>query len=1165
VVFVKMNQQTQSRSVWINEDGLNKIREKMAILQKPEDNNKKGKRSWTINYLADQAYVSESVVKRLLNKKIPIDRSYAISILKVLEFEPFQFIAEHDLKLKVSNQNSEKNMMIDWRLICQEMLKEQQEERRFRTRATEQGFEVKVFLPLGLTKRKQQQRRDSKEFDNKKDPYQLQEEVIQRIYKHDDFLRDVIEEKTTSQAKHLAIIGEPGAGKSTWLDSIATHIQENTENLAICISLANLQGKTLKQYLLEEWLPEAIPLIYPNADIDESHEKSLQKTLQQGGVWLLLDGVDEIKETTSSYILDDIQQQLTGYLSKVRVILTCRTNVWDVKVNNGMTGFDTYKTQEFSSSDIRLFIKQWFGFARQPKQGKILRTKLDESQYSNIENLIKNPLRLSLFCQVYGKDEKIEFPKTKAELYQNFLNYFYDWKPNQTNIDWSTQLELKDELHRSLGKLSIAGLDGSSHLRLPLSLIKQYMNDKLFKLAWDLGWLNLVDRCSISDEPVYAFFHSSFQEYFAALAIDDPNFFLKHIPEAPSRGHYRIFESQWCESYLLYLGRNDLTLIQKQKEELLNNLMNFQDNLGNLYGFQLFWIVVMGIPEFPIFSKSDIIIERLIDLILDDTENQLENSINEQFKKRYNLLGFSSREYAINILKDIAIKNSNVIQFLLAKLNFSKNNNIVDDVITLAYVIDLIDSSRMDLEENIRYIISNIEYAECIHASYFTEILKNNHKDKPELLSILIEEIKNCDNVFNCIEFFCILRETDFYNPELNNLLIELQKRCESELDDFANHFLELSIIASEPFESLGVFDEHQSIKHLSDFNRCLLRLYSHLLEKSNDDENYSRAIQLINDIQSASYKSNIVLSYIIYFKSLLIKLFCVFLLFLEGLKAENGEIEFLHWGIEFEPYTTTTVDLFLDFFAVVSQKISVIKYNLIKLFINNLSLEIKNKNFSFFSLTSRIQRNMYKMNLSKQDMVNIIVMIRNENIDVFSKTEEDSYSPITNVLSYCSKYLSYPEFYQAWYGQLEIAQTLNQQILDLSSQFQPTEKTYPLIINAQSLEDETDNSSIAQEICNQIYAIAFPDETNIPEINNFSKLKREIPKIKKQLNTQNLALIFHKGEPNESLNIFCKQLATDTHIHIRWITKQKMEYINGILPQENLVNILQNWINQLD
>lgn len=184
----------------------------------------------------------------------------------------------------------------------------------------------------------------------------------------------------------------------------------------------------------------------------------------------------------------------------------------------------------------------------------------------------------------------------------------------------------------------------------------------------------------------------------------------------------------------------------------------------------------------------------------------------------------------------------------------------------------------------------------------------------------------------------------------------------------------------------------------------------------------------------------------------------------------------------------------------------------------------------------------------------------------------ESSYS----VLWQCAQTLSYPEFYKAWHSQPEIihpeileisplgntsiTQTLNQQILDLPSQLQPTEKTYPLIINAQSLEDETDSSSIAQEICNQIYAIAFPDD-NIPEINNAPQLKRLIPNLKKQLETKNLALIFHNGEPNESLIKFCKKL-TDS-VHIKWITEQPIK--NGIPPQENLVNILQNWINQLD
>src|SRR6476469_2436000 len=567
-----MSQTMASRSVRIDGAGLDKVRQRMAELEKPLNPDKRG---WSQEDLERQAYVSNSTVKRFL-KGNPVDRNYAISIIKALGFEPIKFIAEHDSNLQNSDREPQSNITIDWQRVCQEMLKEQQEEQRFRRRATEIGFEINVFVPLGLIERKQQQRRSGNV--PMELVHQLEPEVVTRIYEHDEFMTDVIGQKPTGKNKHIAIVGEPGAGKTTLLDKIATHIQENDRDLPICIALASLQRKTLKDYILQEWLPEAISLSYPDIDIEMFHEKSLQKRLRQGGVWLLLDGVDEMAVGANSCLsLEEIRNQLTDWLGNVRVVLTCRTNVWDARLNNPLTGFDTYKTQEFKPEQVDDFIQQWFAEAKNIQRGQELQKKLQEPQKERIRQLVKNPLRLSLLCQIFRKNKQVELPETKAELYQHFVRYFYEWKPSQTVIDWATQPGLQQELHQALCRLSIAGLDSDARCRLPLSLIQQEMDYRLLKLAWDLGWLNLVDIEAATDDPVYAFFHPTFKEYFASLVIENYQFFMER---------YRIFETQWLEVAILWLESFQISAVLKK--ELIDTITNLkEDKWKNLYRLKL--------------------------------------------------------------------------------------------------------------------------------------------------------------------------------------------------------------------------------------------------------------------------------------------------------------------------------------------------------------------------------------------------------------------------------------------------------------------------------------------------------------------------------------------------------------------------------------------------
>jgi energy-coupling factor transporter ATP-binding protein EcfA2 len=509
--------------------------------------------------------------------------------------------------------------LADWCEVCTAMLKSQQEAAiELRRKATEQGFEINVYVPLGLVERKQQQRRQPDKQRDKEKVYELTEEVIVTTYEHDAFLREVIAQQPAEKNKHIAIIGEPGAGKTTLLSTIASFIKDKTQNFPICISLGNLQGKTIEEYLLKQWLTEAMRLAKPHVVVTQKIEHQLIECFSKGRVWLLLDGVDEMGENSSVQALDKINRELTASLRQARVVLTCRLNVWDAKVSNPLTGFDTYKTQEFKPEQIDDFIQQWFQRAGDLAKGKTLQAKLKETKHENIRKLVTNPLCLSLLCQTFDVKQG-ELPGTKASIYQRFTRYLYEWK-SELFLDLYDSDDLKDELHHALSKLAFAGINTQAGFRLTKKLARDQMTEKLFKLACDSFWLILVERTDENDEEVYTFFHPNFQEYFAALAVYDWDLFLprKHtdrpVKEKDERGkdkRYRIFEPQWREVILLWLGREEEN-IKQQKQLFINALVDFKDGCEKFYEYRAYFLAAAGIVEFKDCSQADEIVAQIV-------------------------------------------------------------------------------------------------------------------------------------------------------------------------------------------------------------------------------------------------------------------------------------------------------------------------------------------------------------------------------------------------------------------------------------------------------------------------------------------------------------------------------------------------------------------------
>ncbi|MCG5059388.1 MAG: NACHT domain-containing protein [Limnoraphis sp. WC205] len=1240
-----------------------------------------------------------STIRHNLSNYIYPALTEILNLEENIDWQEQNVVAEllHEYRKKPRNSSAASpDLQIDWRKVCAKMLEKQQQNQQIRRKATQMGFETQVYVPLGLVERKQQQNL-REEIPIK--PMNFREnEVIERIYERDEFLSEVIGK---NQNKRLAIVGESGSGKTTWVDQIATYIKDKTEDLYICISLGSLQKKTLEEYILEKWLPKAIA--YADLDIDsETLEKPLQKRLRRGGVWLLLDGVDEIGETSISQKLENIQDQLTGWLSEARIILTCRTNVWDTYLKNPLSGFDTYKTQEFTPEQVDQYIQGWFTKAKQEQRGQALQDKLKEPQHEHVSQLVKNPLRLALLCQIFSRNQNAELPETKAGLYKQFIGYFYEWKPAKIGIDLVNQPTQQHELHQALGRLAIAGLDSSARFRLPQSLVKEdIINDELFNLALNLDWLVLIDRDNKTDEPIYQFFHPSFQEYFAALVIDDWDFFVPrdHVDQPVPGKRYCIFEAEYKQVFIFWLGRNDIN--QKSKDMLLKTLINFEDSCLNIYRDRAYFLAASAINEVKEFEECEEIIKTVINLSLQyNSRVNNSNYPSPVFRLAYqsilqinstqvadslvNIINKSQDELiwcqAATLLGEIKVKNSNTINALIYVINQSQYEY---PQCMAASSLGKIDSTQSIAKNTLTKLIENSNQ-EYVYATASVELLKidpdnllainvlielifdgNFIGKKIDIVEVLWKSNKGKNLFINQIIFFIKNREVKNFYPcnfiienylKYNSFFISELTKLISKCDDF-----EVCRIAAEilckvaPLNSTAIQtllkliqnseDDYTQVKiartliEIDETSTVAIDILFDILNSSNEEFIQGVAAWGLRKVKSDNRKRPIIVNAI---KNLLKnsqdELSCVLaagsLAILD--KGNSKALKILAKSIKKSTDETDTLQAIyclrevekvnLKVMEALSNAIKTTENNtIVTLAVNQLCYLINflPENIEFIITLIREQSSYFYENLAKslwniksldyrliealldvikssedktivdEITVGVCFFIKNDNkiqfLEIFKKyylEQEDidifwRFDAYYQLLWYCSQHMTYPEFYHAWNspalitssetpknlpaGNTSTVQVLEEQIRDLGEllkELQPTQKTFPIVINAEPLEDETDNTAIAQELCNQIYKTVFPDDENIPEVNNHPQLKRLIPRLKKHLNTQHIALILYQCEPNSDLISFCRKLTND--LHVAFITTQKIEPpLAGFPDQPHLVSILQNWLSE--
>ncbi|MEB3279578.1 MAG: NACHT domain-containing protein [Lyngbya sp.] len=457
-------------------------------------------------------------------------------------------------------------------------------------------FELQeVYVPLGLVEWRSQTELQSDASWELNDVENI--DSLDTI-KPELFLQQLLSEKNTQR---MAIIGEPGSGKTTLLQRIAQKLLEHNF-LPIWISMADLQGEKLEYYLLNDWLKAATRQVIISPEL----QQEFAELLKQKRVWLLLDAIDEMG-VESSVALSSIARQLRGWIADAHIILTCRINVWEMG-KNPLEDFVTYRNLSFcnhncqSDNQVEQFIKKWF--KQQIDRGNSLCVELEKRERHRIRDTVKNPLCLALLCRIWTVMQG-NFPSTKAALYNQFLQALYEWKQDR----FPTSLAERQRLNQVLGKLA---LNAFSHVEMKFRFSQSFVESvldtdemDLFALALQLGWLHPVGISSTTGDRVYAFYHSTFQEYFAAQTVDNWEFFIDNNCPQPA-----IFTTQWREIILLWLGRLDVA--NSDKEAFIQALVKFDDNCGQFYQYQAYFLAAAGLAEFPEFSQANDIINQLI-------------------------------------------------------------------------------------------------------------------------------------------------------------------------------------------------------------------------------------------------------------------------------------------------------------------------------------------------------------------------------------------------------------------------------------------------------------------------------------------------------------------------------------------------------------------------
>jgi NACHT domain-containing protein len=332
-----------------------------------------------------------------------------------------------------------------------------------------------------------------------------------------------------------AVLGAPGAGKSTLTQRIAYDFSEHTNSYGLIpfiVPVRKYEGRQSKAgHSVVEFLSSYINERYQVP----ASQNVVQLLLLTGRAIVIFDGIDELLDISHRReVVSKIESFATLY-STCPIIATSRAvEYYSAPLNPPI--FKAHLLREFIDEDVREYAQNWFNVDERldPSERMSVATAfLNES--ASVKDLRSNPLLLGLLCNVYRGPRSI--PQTRAELYERCaVMLFEEWDASR---GIKTKGPLKADVKGALRDIALwvytnpelanGVRESALRKRLRAYWKKRFDNDdvanqeakELISLWKGRSWV-LTDVGPTDDrrELKYNFTHRTFLEYFAAIELE---------------------------------------------------------------------------------------------------------------------------------------------------------------------------------------------------------------------------------------------------------------------------------------------------------------------------------------------------------------------------------------------------------------------------------------------------------------------------------------------------------------------------------------------------------------------------------------------------------------------------------------------------------------------